>query len=84
MKGALGEAAAAVDEMLSAERCAALVEAVVTKYVALSPEELQEWQVGWLKDDTWSCHHNVTVTSSTPSHSDECGLGHYPEVQCED
>ncbi|BDA43024.1 Importin-11 [Coccomyxa sp. Obi] len=44
MKEALGKAVAAVDEMLSAERCAALVEAVVTKYVALSPEELQEWQ----------------------------------------
>lgn len=45
VKEALGKAVAAVDEMLSAERCAALVEAVVTKYVALSPEELQEWQV---------------------------------------
>lgn len=45
MREALPKAVAAVDDMLSAERCAVLVEAVVTKYIALSPEELQEWQV---------------------------------------
>ncbi len=44
-KESLEKAVAAVDKMLSAEQCAALVEAVVTKYVALTPEELQEWQV---------------------------------------
>ncbi|EIE26982.1 ARM repeat-containing protein [Coccomyxa subellipsoidea C-169] len=43
-KESLEKAVAAVDKMLSAEQCAALVEAVVTKYVALTPEELQEWQ----------------------------------------
>jgi hypothetical protein len=43
----VGVAAAveALDELLAADRCAQLVEAIVTKYVALSPEELQEWQV---------------------------------------
>jgi hypothetical protein len=35
----------ALNELLSTERCPPLVEAIVTKYVALSPEELQEWQV---------------------------------------
>ena len=45
VKESLEKAVTAVDEMLSAKQCALLVEAVVTKYVALSPEELQEWQV---------------------------------------
>ena len=45
VKESLEKAVTAVDEMLSTEQCALLVEAVVTKYVALSPEEMQEWQV---------------------------------------
>lgn len=35
----------ALDGLLSAEQCPQLVEAIVTKYIALSPEELHEWQV---------------------------------------
>ena len=37
-------AVAALDEMLSAEQCGLLVEAIINKYIVLSAEELQEWQ----------------------------------------
>ncbi len=40
----LRAAAATLDEMLMGERCAALVRALVAKYLALSPEELAEWE----------------------------------------
>lgn len=43
-------AVAALDEMLSAEQCGLLVEAIINKYIVLSAEELQEWQV--LPSDT--------------------------------
>ena len=36
---------AALDDMLSAEKCGLLVEAIINKYIVLSAEELQEWQV---------------------------------------
>ncbi|KAK9865409.1 hypothetical protein WJX84_004910 [Apatococcus fuscideae] len=41
-------AAAALDNMLSSEpggRCPQLLGAIITKYVALSPEELEEWRI---------------------------------------
>ena len=43
---ALRGAAAALDALLSPEggRCAALVAALVSKYLALSPEEVAEWE----------------------------------------
>ena len=43
---ALRAAAACLDDMLSAQdgRCAALVQAVVSKYIILAPEELEEWE----------------------------------------
>ena len=42
-------AAAALNEMLSAEQCRLLVEAIINKYILLSAEELQEWQAcAWL------------------------------------
>jgi len=42
----LRSAAACLDEMLSEQdgRCAALVNAVVSKYIVLSPDELEEWE----------------------------------------
>jgi hypothetical protein len=40
----LRAAAATLDEMLVGERCAALVRALVAKYLTLSPEELAEWE----------------------------------------
>ena len=43
MEGPRG-AVAALDEMLSAEQCGLLVEAIINKYIVLSAEELQEWQ----------------------------------------
>ena len=39
-------AAAALNEMMSAEQCGLLVEAIINKYIVLSAEELQEWQAG--------------------------------------
>jgi hypothetical protein len=36
-------AASALDELLAPERCGQLVEALVAKYIALTPEELAEW-----------------------------------------
>ena len=42
---AVRAAVTALDDLLSAERCAQLVEAIVRKFVALTPEEIQEWQV---------------------------------------
>jgi hypothetical protein len=43
---ALRGAADALDALLSPEggRCAALVAALVSKYLALSPEEVAEWE----------------------------------------
>lgn len=38
-------AVAALNEMLSPEQCRLLVEAIINKYIVLSAEELQEWQV---------------------------------------
>ncbi len=42
----LKTAAACLDALLSEQdgRCAALVQALVSKYIALSPEELAEWE----------------------------------------
>ena len=43
---ALRAAAACLDDILSEQdgRCAALVQAVVSKYIVLAPEELEEWE----------------------------------------
>ena len=41
----LEEANAALTQWLSPEHCGHLVSAVISKYIALTPEELQEWQV---------------------------------------
>ena len=38
-------AVTALNDLLSPERCAQLVEAIIKNFVALTPEELQEWQV---------------------------------------
>ena len=35
----------ALEALVSEEQCLQLVEAIVTKYLALSPQELEEWQV---------------------------------------
>ena len=45
MEEAVKAAVAALNDLLSAERCAQLVEAIIRKFVALTPEEIQEWQV---------------------------------------
>ena len=45
MEEAVKAAVAALNKLLSAERCAQLVEAIIRKFVALTPEEIQEWQV---------------------------------------
>ena len=44
----LEEANAALTQWLSPEHCGHLVSAVISKYIALTPEELQEWQVNTL------------------------------------
>ena len=41
----LEEANAALTQWLSPEHCGHLVSAVISKYIALTPEELDEWQV---------------------------------------
>ena len=41
----LEEANAALTQWLSPEHCGHLVSAVISKYIALTPEELEEWQV---------------------------------------
>ena len=41
----LEEASTALTQWLSPDHCAHLIAAVITKYIALTPEELQEWQV---------------------------------------
>lgn len=41
----LEEANAALTQWLSPEQCGHLVSAVISKYIALTPEELDEWQV---------------------------------------
>ena len=41
----LEEASAALSQWLSPEHCGHLIAAVISKYIALTPEELEEWQV---------------------------------------
>ncbi len=41
----LEEASTALTQWLSPEHCYHLIAAVISKYIALTPEELQEWQV---------------------------------------
>ena len=41
----LEEASTALTQWLSPEHCGHLIAAVISKYIALTPEELQEWQV---------------------------------------
>ena len=43
--GALEAAEAALSSLLTEGACGPLVKAVITKYLALSLDELQEWQV---------------------------------------
>lgn len=40
----LEEASSALTQWLSPEHCGHLIAAVISKYIALTPEELQEWQ----------------------------------------
>ena len=40
----LEEASTALTQWLSPEHCGHLIVAVISKYIALTPEELQEWQ----------------------------------------
>ena len=40
----LEEASTALTQWLSPEHCGHLLAAVISKYIALTPEELQEWQ----------------------------------------
>ena len=42
----LEEASTALTQWLSPEHCGHLIAAVISKYIALTPEELQEWQAG--------------------------------------
>ncbi len=44
----LEEASTALTQWLSPEHCGHLIAAVITKYIALTPEELQEWQVSFI------------------------------------
>ncbi len=43
----LEEASTALTQWLSPEHCYHLIAAVISKYIALTPEELQEWQVSF-------------------------------------
>ena len=43
-RAALEGAAAALNELLAPPQCVHMVEAIVLKYVALTPDELIEWQ----------------------------------------
>ena len=51
----LEEASTALTQWLSPEHCGHLLAAVISKYIALTPEELQEWQASLLfRGDTLS------------------------------
>lgn len=52
----LEEANAALTQWLSPEQCGHLVSAVISKYIALTPEELEEWQVQLFA--TWKGKHD--------------------------
>lgn len=49
----LEEANAALTQWLSPEHCGHLVSAVISKYIALTPEELDEWQVQLCALEQW-------------------------------
>ena len=72
-------AVAALDDMLSAEQCGLLVEAIINKYIVLSAEELQEWQV--LPQDTPLKSAAISEASSD-IHTPACADFPGQEVSC--
>lgn len=58
----LEEASTALTQWLSPEHCGHLLAAVISKYIALTPEELQEWQASLHLD------HMVLLFSAACSH----------------
>ena len=48
MRDEVQAADAAMKELLAEGNCGPIVEAIVSKYIALSPDEVLEWQVSIL------------------------------------